>query len=351
MVAAVGWQWAGGCRRAAGTPSSRPCLRPGGRGTLGPMTSSRTAPRAPRGLFLALSLLTGAALACDEPGLAADAISELEIERMAQRAAQALADHADVDLPAMPPILLLTNAEARERRQAYTAALAESDETRFAKAVDAMADQLMGEAMLGRYLPDEKVIYIFEDVLLAQVQDDLDEARGMLFGLLAHELVHAYDDQVHEVMVSPGDLVSMLEDPAQIMGIQTLMSLLEGRATFASELACLGVGEIPLDVPTEEDVRGARLVSGGGSVAGEALADVGNGLARMKLMQYVQGYRFSREAWRYGGERFFEHVFGSLPLSLAELEDFEAFKLRWAEELEERLMAEEDAAAAAEAGA
>jgi len=71
---------------------------------------------------------------------------------------------------------------------------------------------------------------------------------------------------------------------------------------------------------------------------------VGNGLARMKLMQYAQGYEFAREAWHYGGERFFVHVFDSLPLSLAELEDFDVFRLRWAEELERRLL-DEDAAA------
>lgn len=332
---------------ASRTPATGPI--PAARGTSGP--SAGRPLRGLRALALAgvLGLATGA---CDEPTAPArEGLTDAEIMATARRAATALAAHADIDLPAMPPILLLTNDEARERRRAYTASLAEGDDTRFAKAVDAIADQLMGDNMLGRYLPDEKVIYVFEDVLMAHSGGDVDEADEMLFGLLAHELVHAYDDQVHQVIIAPGDILGSLQDPAQLVGIQTLMSLIEGRATFASELACVGVGEQPLDVPTEEDVRAARIVAGSDNVALDVLADLGNGVARMKLMQYVQGYEFSRRAWEYGGERFFNHVFDSLPLSLAELEDFDAFKLRWAEELEERILAEEDAAAAEAAAA
>lgn len=262
------------------------------------------------------------------------------------RARQALAEGAGIVLPRDVPVILLTAAEAKQRRQEYVAGL--EGEPGLTAAVDFMADAMFSERMLGRYLPDEKVVYVLEDVLLSMGNGNADAAMELLFPVLAHELVHAYDDQVYDAVPDPAELTEVFDDPSALLGIHTLMSLLEGRASYASYLACKQAGVEPLPEPTFEQARNAVLLQSDGSVGMDVLSGLGNGIGRMKFMQYVYGWQFAKRAHAYGGESFFAHVFGHLPLSMEELEDFDLFVIRWAEEMEAALDAEE--ASGVEAG-
>jgi hypothetical protein len=121
------------------------------------------------------------------------------------------------------------------------------------------------------------------------------------------------------------------------------MSLLEGRATWAAELACRAAGRPALDMFTLEEARDAQILqTGADDNAAEALGKgMVNVLARAKLVQYAYGRDFARRAWEFGGEKFFGQVFDHLPLSQAELEDFSRFKRRWAAEMEAAMDAEQ----------
>lgn len=286
---------------------------------------------------LAVILTASAAtLAChrDDPLADGDALA-----RCVAQAREALEQGAGIVLPEDVPIILLTAAEAKERRRAFVAEL--DDETGFTAAVDFMADAMFSDRMLGRYLPDEKVIYVLEDVLLDMSGGDEDDATELLFPVLAHELVHAYDDQLYDAVPDPAELTGVLEDPTEMLGIHTLMSLLEGRASYASYLACTWAGVEPLPKPTAEEAANAVLIRSDGSVGMDVLSGLGNGIGRMKIMQYVYGWEFAERAYAYGGEPYFAHVFRHLPLSMEELENFDLFVIRWAEELEAQLEAEE----------
>ena len=302
-------------------------------------------------ILLALTLALGW-LVLDASGRAGDErlVDDATLEEWVVAAKAALTEGADITLPEPVPVVLLTAAEARERRERYREG--REDAFGMSATVDRLADAMFSEAMLGRYLPDEKAIYIMEDVLLSQAGGDADEARELLFPVLAHELVHAYDDQVHGVVPSPEDLTEVIGgDPEAIVAVQTRMSLLEGRATYASILACEVAGVEPLPEPTVEDARRSTLLRSDGSFGGDFAAGFGNSIGRLKLIQYAQGIRFARRAHDYGGEAYFTHIFEHLPLSFAELEDFDLFVVRWAEELEAAMDAEADAADADDAGA
>jgi len=298
--------------------------------------------------LVALVVASGVSAACRrddglvDPGALAKCTAE---------ALDALAEGADIVLPEDVPVILLTAAQAKERRRVYVADL--DDETGLTAAVDVMADVMFSDRMLGRYLPDEKVVYVLEDVLLDMGRGDQQAALDLLFPVLTHELVHAYDDHVYGAMPMPADLAEVMRDPGALAGLHTLMSLLEGRASYASFLACEHAGVEPLPEPTFEQARNAVIVRSDGSMGMDMLSGLGNGIGRMKLMQYVYGWKFAERAYEYGGEPFFAHVFGHLPLSMAELEDFDLFVVRWAEEMEAQLDADEAerAASTAEDGA
>jgi hypothetical protein len=249
------------------------------------------------------------------------------------RAREALAGGAGIILSDDVPVILLTAAEAKQRRKEYVAGIDES--AGLTAALDFMADAMFSEHMLGRYLPDEKVVYVIEDVLVSFGNGDADDALELLFPVLAHELVHAYDDQMYDGVPDPSDLITVMEDSGALMGLHTQMSLLEGRASYASYLACVYAGVEPLPEPTAEQARDAVFVNSDGSMGMDVLSGIGNGIGRMKFMQYVSGWKFAERAYNYGGEPFFEHIFNHLPLSMEELEEFDLFVIRWAEEMEE----------------
>jgi gamma-glutamylcyclotransferase (GGCT)/AIG2-like uncharacterized protein YtfP len=128
------------------------------------------------------------------------------------------------------------------------------------------------------------------------------------------------------------------------------MSFVEGRATWAAELACRHAGRRPLATHSvreaqEAEVLRARRGDGTAERVGKGLVNV---VARAKLVQYAQGREFAHAAWSFGGEKVLGEVYEHMPLSLAELDDFERFKQRWAREEEAALeLAEADASAAA----
>jgi len=301
-------------------------------------TRRRLVPSAPCALLLlpVLLLLPGG---CQEANGGDGLLGEPGLVDLTRRVEEALAKGPGIILPEPVPVILLTTDEARERRKAYNAANA--DETGLSVAVDFFADALFGNRMLGRYLPDEKVVYVLEDVLRSEGRGDDEAAMELLFPVLAHELVHAYDDQVYGCVPSPSQMGDLLEDPRNLIGFQTQMSLIEGRATFISGLACDAVGVEPLPEPTVEGARQATLLRSDGTFGGDVLAGLGNNMGRLKFLQYAYGVRFSREAHRFGGEAFFQHVFDNLPLSMEELEDFSLFVVRWAETMEEQELEEE----------
>ena len=301
---------------------------------------------------LALLVVPGA---CGPAGGQDDAarggFSADEVTALAGQAEAALQAAAGLTLRQPVPAVLLTSAEARERRKAYAAALTE--ESGATAAVDLMADFMFSESMLGRYLPDEKVLYVVSDVLERVVaarggRGDRKAAEDVLFGVLAHELTHAYDDQVYGLIPRPSDLPDILADPVRLAELQARMSLLEGRATWMAELACAHAGRPPLETISLEEARRIELLEG---EAGEGAATaVGRGLVnvlgRAKLVQYASGREFARRAWAFGGEKFFAEVVAHMPLSMAELEDFERFRQRWAREKEAELAAAGSAPAA-----
>jgi len=268
-------------------------------------------------------------------------VDEQALAAWVDRARAALAQGAGIVLPQDVPVVLLDAEGARARRRAFLAD--RPDAHGLAATVDFVTQHMFGESLLGRYLPDEQAIYIMQDTLLAQSGGDVRRAEALLFPVLAHELVHAYDAQTYGCVPEPSALVDVLQDPSRLGQLQALMSLLEGRATHASTLACRVAGIAPLPEPTVEDVREAELLAGDGSLGGDMLASLGNSVGRIKLMQYAYGVRFAQRAFAYGGEPFFAQVFAHLPLELAELEDFDRFVVRWAEDLE----AQQDAAEAA----
>jgi hypothetical protein len=263
------------------------------------------------------------------------------VERTARDAIEALAKGAHVRLEHPVPVVLLTAKQAKERRAAFAATLPEGSGV--TQGMDLLADFMFSDTMLGRYLPDEKVLYVLDDVLRNYASTEA-RARELLFAVVAHELTHAHDDQAYGVFPDPVKLVAKFNqgDLSELPALQVTMSLLEGHATYASELACKSAGVRPLAAPTMEDVRESRAFDGGDDAFKQTLAAAGNAVARMKLVQYVQGREFCKRAMDFGGEGFMQQVFTHLPLSAAELADFSQFKVRWAEEQE---------AAEAEAGA
>ncbi|MDG2149151.1 MAG: hypothetical protein P8N09_06480 [Planctomycetota bacterium] len=286
-------------------------------------------------ILLGLFLFFGGGLACHRQELLA---SDEDLADCTARARDALAGGAGIELFEDVPVILLTAAEAKQRRKEYAAGI--DDEAGLTATIDFMADAMFSEHMLGRYLPDEKVIYVIEDVLVSVGHGDSEDALELLFPVLTHELVHAYDDQMYDGVPDPSELISVMEDPGALMGLHTQMSLLEGRASYASYLACLHAGVEPLPKPTAEQARDAVFISSDGSVGMDVLSGIGNGIGRMKFMQYVSGWEFAERAYSYGGEPFFKHVFNHLPLSMEELEEFDLFVMRWAEEMEEALDSE-----------
>ncbi len=263
------------------------------------------------------------------------------IDRTCAEALAALKKGAGIRLKPVPAVLL-TAEQALARRKAFAATLTEA--VGVTKGMDLMADLVFSTTMIGRYLPDEKVLYILDDVLRSTAPDPR-RAREVLFGVVAHELVHAHDDQVYGVFPDLDVVLSEVAngDSSQLVPLQTLMSLIEGHATWASELACRQAGVPPLPEPTMDDVRDAEHFDGGGNPLLEGLAAAGNAVARLKMLQYVQGREFCRRAMDFGGEPFMREVFTHLPLTNEELADFEVFKLRWAEEKEAEMEAQEAA--------
>jgi len=274
---------------------------------------------------------------------------EALVARLGDEAVEALARGADIHLPRPVEVVLLTREDAYERRKAYAASL--EQDRGITAGMDLVADLLFSGNMLGRYLPDEKVVYVIEDVLEDYVDAGAKDAEDTLFGVIAHELVHAYDDMVHEGVPGPTEIKALVGDPRKLLEMNTTMALIEGRATYAAELASEAAGRAPLEAPTLEDVRGREVLEADDTPLGTLAAGLGNSVLRVKLLQYVQGRAFAKAAHEYGGERFFDEVFAHLPLDEAELEDFSRFKVRWASELEERLEAEgEEEEAAADEG-
>ncbi|GJM20400.1 MAG: hypothetical protein DHS20C15_03150 [Planctomycetota bacterium] len=275
--------------------------------------------------------------------LGADGESQMDPEvivELASEARRALAEGAGIKLPDGIPLVLLTMEEATQRRRAYTADL--EDETGLTVAVDMLADLMFSDNMLGRYLPDEQVVYLIEDVIMKQGGDSDGPGQDLLFGVLAHELVHAYDDFMYDGVPDPRNLAVMLEDPSRMGEVQTHMALVEGRATWAAELASIAAGREPLSAPTLESTRSARYFEGDQGAGSEVVAGAGNAMVRLKLAQYAYGRLFAKAAWEFGREPFFAEVFEHGPLSYAELEDFNEFKMRWAEEQSEELDAADD---------
>jgi hypothetical protein len=265
------------------------------------------------------------------------------LDALVEQATAALAEGAGVRLRQPVPAVLLTAEQALARRKAFAATLPEGSGV--TAGFEFLADFVFSQTMLGRYLPDEKVLYVIEDVVRAHVGEGR-HARDFLFAIVAHELTHAHDDQVYGVFPDPVKLVERMGDGdfSELPSMQVTMSLLEGHATWASELACRAAGVTPLEAPTLEDVRDAGVFEGGDNPLGRGLAAAGNTVARLKLVQYVQGREFCRRAMDFGGEAFMAQVFRSLPLTAEELADFERFKVRWAEEIEAEDEVEEDAA-------
>lgn len=296
---------------------------------------------------LATLVLLLAPLACAPAGGQEEAarstgFSAAEVAALGEQAEAAIEASAGLKLERPVPALLLTAAEARERRKAYAAALPEQSGA--TAAVDLMADFMFSESMLGRYLPDEKALYVISDVLdkvAARGGGGRQAAEDVLFGVLAHELTHAYDDQTYHLIPQPSDIKELVLDPTGLVELQARMSLLEGRATWISELACARVGRPPLETISLEEARSAEVLSGRSDEG--AAQSVGRGfvnaIGRAKLVQYAYGREFARRAWAFGGEKFFAEVVAHLPLSLAELEDFELFRQRWAREKEAELEA------------
>ena len=257
----------------------------------------------------------------------------------------ALARDPGIKLLKPVPAVLLTADQALARRRAFASGLTE--DAGVTKGMDLLADFVFSDTMLGRYLPDEKVLYVLDDVL-RRYAPDRRSAHDLLFAVVAHELVHAHDDQVYAVFPDLGALMERFAngDSSELPELQVRMSLLEGHATWASELACRAAGVRPLPAPTMEDVKNVEAFDGHGNPFLEGLAAAGNAVARLKTVQYVQGREFCRRAMDFGGEPFMKEVFAHLPLSDAELADFNVFKVRWAEEKEAELEAQPEAPAA-----
>ncbi len=262
-----------------------------------------------------------------------DLYSQAGLEALVAEASAALDKGAGVRLRQPVPAVLLTAERALARRKAFAAALPEGSGA--TAGFEFLADFVFSQTMLGRYLPDEKVLYVIEDVVRAHAGEG-PRARELLFAVVAHELTHAHDDQVYGVFPDPLQLLERMGegDYSELPALQVTMSLLEGHATWASELACAAAGVAPLRAPTLEDVRDAGVFEGGDNPLAQGLAAAGNTLARLKLVQYVQGREFCGRAMDFGGEPFMAQVFRSLPLTAEELGDFERFKVRWAEERE-----------------
>lgn len=294
-----------------------------------------------------LTLATAMLLACqpaaspegEEDSLAGNAF----LERATVEVIKALDEGADIVMPGPVDVVLLTTEEATARRRAYAESL--GDDVGYTAAMDSMADLMFAGNLLGRYLPDEEAVYVIEDVLMDRAGGDEQRAMEMLFPVLAHEMVHAYDHMVHGVVPAPDDFDTLLADPADLPNIQALMSLLEGRATYASELACHAAGRKPLRARTVQEALDTEFMEDDGSLGGGALALAGNSIIRLKLVQYAYGREFSVRVHDFGGEAFFDQIFEHLPLGMDELEDFDLFVVRWAEEQEARMEAEEQAAA------
>ena len=240
------------------------------------------------------------------------------------------------------PAVLLTAEQALARRRAFAAKLTE--DAGVTKGMDLLADFVFSDTMLGRYLPDEKVLYVLDDVL-RRYAPDRRTARDLLFAVVAHELVHAHDDQVYAVFPDMGALMESFAngDGSELPELQVRMSLLEGHATWASELACRAAGVRPLPAPTMEDVKHVDAFDGHGNPLLEGLAAAGNAVARLKTVQYVQGREFCRRAMDFGGEAYMKEVFTHLPVTAEELADFNLFKVRWAEQKEAELEAQQAA--------
>ena len=84
--------------------------------------------------------------------------------------------------------------------------------------MDLVADFVFSDTMMGRYLPDEKVLYIIDEVLASSSRGNRERAEEMLFGVMAHELVHAYDDQVYNAMPDTSAIVEIAADPVPFRG-------------------------------------------------------------------------------------------------------------------------------------
>ena len=269
-----------------------------------------------------------------------DEIDQAWLDSLYDEAVAALHRGAGITLKEPVPVLLLTAKAAKERRMAFSGELEEN--AGVTAAMDVVADLVFSDNMLGRYLPDEKVIYVIEDVARKYSYGDRDDVEDFLFGILAHELVHAYDDQTYGVMPLPGDLMELAADPTQMGALQTRMSLLEGRAVYAAELASAAAGREPLPAPSMDDIKNSEVMQGDDAASSIAAGFV-NAVARAKYVQYVEGRAFSADAYEFGGEKFFRQVFDGLPLSAKELSEFEVFRQRWAEDMLERMEAEDEA--------
>lgn len=317
-----------------------------GADSLGALDSSPARDMIHRSSLAALGLAFVAwATACADSGAAAaeDRITQEWVEALRDEVLVALADGAQIELPEPVEIVVLTATEAKERREAFAEDV--EDHRGLTAAVDIFADLMFSDRMLGRYLPDEKVIYVISNVVDRYARGGLDAAEDLLFSVMAHEIVHAYDDQVYDVVPEPSDLFELLDSGAQLPELQSLMSLLEGRATYAAELAAKAAGREPMEPPTMEDVERLEIMRSNGGVE-DAAAGAVNVIARTKLAQYVMGREFAEDAYNFGGEKFFRHVFTSLPVSMGELGDFERFRQRWAEDMLAAMEAEEEAAEA-----
>ena len=148
--------------------------------------------RPPAWLLLALLACGPAAAVSQEASAQAGAKASFTqdfVDRTAREATEALARGAGIRLPAPVPAVLLTAKQAKERRAAFAGTLDEA--SGMTAGMDLLADFMFSDSMIGRYLTDEKVLYVVDDVL-RRVAPDENHARAVLFAVLAHELTHAW---------------------------------------------------------------------------------------------------------------------------------------------------------------
>jgi len=238
------------------------------------------------------------------------AITKERIETAHREAAAALEAQLGRELQSLPPILLAKASEVAkviERENLPITSRRNPDDPEQAASEAREIGRIYSGVVMAKYSWSEKKVLVVKEnwertaAALPELRMTEDD---VLRAMLVHELVHADDDQVH-------DLTRLLEEADTVESADALSALIEGHAQFITRQACSAAGW------SEGFERFTRSIGAGPQdSSGEALRFLAETRAFNLRFAYIEGERFVAAVDEVLGAGGRAQAFGNVPREL-----------------------------------